>query len=358
MKRDESKILFRLLTIWLAFVALIVFCSFLNKWDNVSAHQWVNVCIYFFLFLITVSLSIRDSYNRDIFINLSLVFLFHGLSFVTSFFGNGYLIGNDYTMYYAFTARKLLLSLLVNFAVIYIGLKYFFTDKKPVWLYLITLMLVVPVFILSYLPYLRDPGLIFSLQDAFLPDITRRVFRLELFGFGFIILYGYRLYRTDKMLGTYMNGLMATFFIFFSTDILGLLSKIYGFQIPSISNYVLTTNLLFMSIILFKKLLFQCTEFGLFYEHLIHKNIPMGKVRIKRYKSTTNSLLIRVIKLYLSQRRGYIFMLVFITALGLTYFRFPAFFTMNIIAFIALLVFLFLFITALYKRRSRNKYVI
>ena len=358
MMKDNSNILFRLLNIWLAFIALILFCSFLNKWDNVSAHQWVNVGVYFFLFLLSVSLANRDEYNRDIFINLSFVFMLHGLSFVTSFFGNGYLIGNDYTMWYVFAARKLLLSFVVNFAIVYIALKYFLADKRSWVLYLLSLSLLVPVFILTYFPYLRDPVLIFRLQEAFLPDITRRIFRLELFGFGFIVLYGYRLYRTDKMLGTYVNGLMATFFIFFSTDLVGLLSKIYGLQIASISDYVLTTNLLFMSVILFKKLLFQCTDFGLFYENLIHKNIPVGKVRIQRYKSATNSLLIRMIKLYLSQRRGYIFMLIFITALGFTYFRFPAFFTMNVVVFIAVLIILFLFISALYKRRSRNKFIL
>ena len=357
MVRENTHFLFRLLNIWFAFLAVLLISSHFPHWDNIPFQVWINEAAYFFLFLLSLALAVKDSYNRDIFVNLCVLFVAHAFSFVNIFLGNDYLLGNVYTQWYFFIYRKILLCFLFNFSIMYIVFKYVFPGRKLWKNYSMTLLLIAPIFLYNFMPYLADLDFGFTLENV-RADLFKRILYTDGLSLVFIPVYGIVLYRTDRILGTWMNWLMAAFFVFGATSIVEMYSKVYGFQIFSISVYILMTNLIFISVILFKKMLFHLTAFGQFYEDLVHQNIDVGKVKFQRYKATTNALILQVIRIYVSQRKNYLFALVCLTALGFAYFRLPWFFTLNIVAILGCFILIFWFLCSLSKKRAEKEYII
>ncbi|MCJ7812137.1 hypothetical protein MUP95_02305, partial [bacterium] len=108
-----------------------------------------------------------------------------------------------------------------------------------------------------------------------------------------------------------------------------LFSSIYNFKIYSVNQYILTINLVTLCIFLFKKLSFICSDYGQFYESLIHKKVNLGKIQIKRQHSEVNTFLIRFIKTYFYQRRNYLLSLCLLSIIGCCYFELPTGFVVN-----------------------------
>lgn len=353
----KKHFLFRLLNIWFGFVALLLLTSHLPHWNNTTFQLWFNEAAYFFLFLLSLGLAMKDRHNRDIFINLSVFFLFHALSFLNIFLGNDYILGNGFTQWYFYFYKKMALCFVFNMAIIYIVLKYLFPGKR-IWIYYcLTLVILLPLFFMNFGPYIKDInyGLRIDNVDA---DLFKRILYTNSLSFVLIIAYGVVLYKTDRILGSSMDWLMGAFFIFMATRLVDNYSLAYHFQDFNISGYILMANLIFVSIILFRKLLFHFTDFGLFYEELIHKKLKTGKIQFQRYKGASNFFMLRIIKIYIRQRQKYLVVLGFLTAIGLSYFRFPRFFTLNVIIILGCSILLFWFISILMKKRAKKEFVI
>lgn len=358
MTKINPNLLFRLMNIWLAFVAVLFISSYLPHWPHISSHVWINEAIYFLLFLLAIAVLIKDVYNRDIFINLSLFLLMHSLSFLNIFIGDRCLLGNIYTSWYVFSYKRLCFCFLFNFFIIYTVIKYLFSNQKTWILYTITIAILLPVLLINFYPYLRHSGLTFEPVQAYMSDFHSRMFQTQILSLLFICLYSYLLYKKDEIIGEYVNLFMGCIFVFLVMDMIDNLSVVYEFQIFSISQYVITINLIFLAIILFKKLCFLCSDYGQFYEDLIRREVSMGKIQVKRHRSEMNVLLLQILKLYFYQRRNYILVLILMTSIGLSYFKFPKFITINLVAFLCCFLILFWFINALYKRRARQEYII
>ena len=358
MSKNGTHLLYRILNIWFAFIALLLCSSYLPRWDNISYNGWLNEAIYFLLFIISVSIFIKEKNNRDIYFNFSIFFLLHSFSFLNIFIGKEFLFGNDYLGYYFFAYKQIILSFSFNFILIYVVLKYLFLNQKTWVIYLLTLCVLLSVFIAQFLPYITNLHFIFERGDSLLTDLGKRIFIVNIISILFIGLYSYLLYKNDKILGTYINLIIATCFIFLVTEMVSLVSQIYGIQALSASRYVLTLNLIFLGIIFFKKLFFLCSEYGQFYEALINKKIIMGKVKIKRYRNELHAQMLKFLLFYIFHRRNYLLLLCLLTTISLAYFRFPAFFTINIIVLVLCSLILFWFVNILYKRRAKHKYIL
>jgi len=357
-EENKSNQMFTLLNICFAFIAVLFLSSHLPHWQNVSYHGWINEALYFLLFILSLSIFRKDLHNRDIFINLSLLFFVYSFSFLNIFIGDKYFFGNNYTEYYFFLYKKMILCFLFNFAVIYIVFKYLFLGQKTRLFYILTLTVLVPVFGTLFYPYIINPKIIFTLGRRYLQDLSRHIFLTHGLSLVFILLYGYLLYKKDRIIGEYINPLMAFLFIFLVTDMVDKFSIIYQFQIYSISQYVLTTNLIFLSFVLFKKLFFLSSDYGQFYEALINKEVKTGKIRVQRRHGEINALIIRFFKLYFYQRRNYLLLLSLLVFIGFGYFQLPKFFTINVTVFLLCFIILFWFIGILYKKRAKLKYTL
>jgi hypothetical protein len=217
--------------------------------------------------------------------------------------------------------------------------------------------IVLSVIVLNFFPYLINPEYIFTLGSDFNQDIYKRIFLTNGLSIIFLLTYGYYLFKKDLQIGTYMNSLMAFFFVVSIKEAVTNLSKIFEFQVYSIGQFFLMLNLVFLSYILFKKLIFISSEYGKFYEGLITRTIEMGKLKIQKQNVVSNELLFKVIRTYFALRKNYILSLGLVTAIAFSYFQFPAFFTVNIIALLICILILFFFFGALFKRRLKNKYL-
>ena len=358
MLKENSNLLYRILNVWFAFIALLFFSSYLPHWQNVTYLTYINEAIYFLLFIISVSIFFRENNNRDIYFNFSVFFLLHSFSFLNIFIGDGYLLGNNSIGWYFYTYKSFILTFSFNFVVIYIVLKYLFLNQRSWMIYMLTFVILLSVFIGKFLPYLKDPVFINKIGNVILNDLNKRFLLAYGISFVSIVLYAYLLYKKDKILGTYISLIIASYSIFLVSDIIDALALIYGIQIFSIGQYVLTLNLIFLFIIFFKKLYFLCSEYGQFYESLINRKIIFSKLKVKRFRSELHAQILLFLRLYLYQRRNYLFMLCLLSTLTLYYFRFPTFFTINLTALVLCSTILFLFINALYKRRAKQEYIL
>ena len=356
MFKNNWKLIFRLLNVWFAFLVIAFISSRLPHWQNVSYHMWLNESVYFLLFLLSITILIKEVYNKDLFIPIALYLLVNSFSFISIFIGEEYLLGNNYTVYYFVHYKKLILLFLFNFIIIFIAIKYLLINQRSRVHYLLTFIIITPIFLFSFYPYLTNSELIFTLGGKYRPDLYSRILLSHLLSLIFTCIYAFILYKKDRILGEYINLLMACLSLFLITEIVGDLSEIYRYKIHSISQYIISINLIFLCIILFKKLCFLCSDYGQFYESLIKKKIKIGKIQIQRNRNKTNALLLRILKLYVAQRKTYFLALILVAFLAFGYFEFPKFFTINMITILGTFSGLFLYANALYKKRALKKY--
>ena len=354
----RRNILFNLLNIWFGCITVLYLSSYLPHWDNTTYHGWINESFYLLLLLLCISIACKDKHNKDIFINLSVLFLGYSFSFVNIFLGEEYLIGSNYTAYNFLVYKRIGLCFLFNFAILYIPVKYCLYRKHSWKIYLVAMAIITPIFLTDFFPYFFKPDYIFTLGDGFENDLYIRLFLLHIPSLFSFIFYALLLYKNDNVMGTHINLLMTFFFIFFIASMIQMVSRAYALQVYSISQIILSVNMIFISIILFKHLFFLRTVFGQFYENLIRKRDASERVRVVRYRSGKNAFLLKILKVYLVQRRHYLLTLAFITGVGFSTFRMPIFFTLHLFGFSLCFIILFIFIDALYKKRNRTKFLL
>lgn len=355
---QDNNFIYRLLNICFAFGILCLFSCYLPHWPDISFHLWINEFLFFSIFLVSFSILLKEKNNKDIFFNLSFLLFINSFSFLNIFIGDDLLFGNNNTAWYAFTLKKIILCYLWIFNVSYICIKYIFLHKTMLFRYTVTFSIIVPLMAYHFYPYFFVPDFLSNLGGDYLFDLNRRILLSYLLPFGLILVYSYELYKKDKVLGRYINSLMAVFFIIVTTSIVNLLSVIFQFNIYSIGQYIITINLFGLFGILMKKLLFLRTEYGQFYETVISRKGTIGKVRIQHHNASPNSILIHFLMHYVYHRRNYLFFLLFIAGVSIFYFHFPKHFTINMAAFIVCLGILAGFLSALYKRRAKSKFII
>ena len=355
---QRRNILFRLLNIWFGFITILFLSSYFPHWQNTTYHGWINESLYSLLFLLSVSIAKRDRHNKDIFINLSVLFLAYSLSFINIFLGKAYLLGSDYTAYLFLTYKRIVLCFLFNYSILYIPIKYMLYREKSWKVYMTTSFIIIPVFLSIFSPYLFESDHIFYLGEQFENDFYTRLFLLHIPSLLSFVLYALLLYRNDNVMGTHINLLMTFFFVFFIASMIEMVSRAFAIQIYSISQIILSMNLIFISIAFFKHLFFLRTVFGQFYENLLREGNGSNSVRVVRYRSGKNVFLLKVLKIYLIQRRYYLLSLAFVTGVAFSIFRMPVFFTIHFLGFSLSFIILFLFINALYKKRKGNEYLL
>lgn len=342
----------------LGYISLIIVLSFLPHWGNIPVISWINQILCFLLFLITTTIALKDPSNKDIFFNLSIFFFMLSFSFLSVYFGDHYLIGSDRLMYRFFLYKRLLFSFIYNLAIIYAVMKYFFQRFKPVKLYLITLLIIIPTFIYNFYPYLVNFDNFMKLGENYLRDLSMRTLQNSMLSIVFLLFFGYFLYIKDIILGEYINSLMAFLFIDIIFGMIYDLTTIYGIQAHNLSQYFQNINLLLIGLVLFKKLCFLCTDYGQFYEKLLGGSFKFNSIKIQRRHFQSNSFILKVLKIYFSQRLNYIITFIWLSVVVFMYFRLSKFITVNVVALFFCMITLFYFTNALYRKREKQRHII
>lgn len=343
---------FKIINYWLIFVLFLIVASNLPH-DRLPTISWINCSIYFLLFLQSIFLFKKDGNNKVIFFNIGLFSLFHSLAFVNVFFGEQFLFGSDFIAYYVFEYRIILLSFLFVLCVVYLSIRYLFSTLSSPVIYLITLMIIVPIFFWHYNPFLFDKQHILEVADAVLYKHAMYFNFLPLF---FIFLYGFILYRHDRSLGEHINTIMVCFFIITIMDITNLLGNIYSITVFSLSQYVLLVNLSFFLITMFRLLNYAYSEFGQFYNAIVTAGNDLG-VPIIRKKSASISML-DFAKAYFHHRRNVIVFFTLIFIFCINYFDVSLFIKLNLAVLTTGVLIIFYYLTALYAKRSKTNNLI
>ena len=355
LDKKDASLLFRLLNIWLFFVVILYILSNLPRWP-LPILPWINVALYFLLFLLMVAIIKRDRYNRDIFIFLSIPFFLYSISIIKIIVGPSFLINNGYVSYLLDFLFSFCGTITFEFAIIYIVIKYLLPEKKAWIRYLITASVFLPVTFLNFAPYILNHMHIFSFGDdgLYYADMAARLLRNHGLTFAYMVVYAGFLYRTDRILGIYINLLMASLFVFLSLEMVQFTFFDRQLHLEIFSGIILTLNLIVMAGILAKKYLFTCSEYGRFYETLIENKFRMGKVKIQAYKSESNAILFKALKLYLSQRRVYLAFIGIVFVSSCIFFHFPTFYMLITTVLVGSLVLLLVYINALHRKREKH----
>ena len=343
---------FKIINYWLSFVLFLIILSNFPH-ERVPILSWINCSIYFLLFLQCLFLFKKDANNKFIFFNIGLFSLFHSLSIINTFIGDQFLFGSDFLAYYFFEYRIIILSFLFVLCVVYLCINYLFNELEPLYLYLITLTIILPLFFWHYYPFLEDKEYILKIEDAVLYKHDMYFNFLPLF---FIFLYGLILYRYDRSLGEHINTIMVCFFIITIMDITNLLGDIYKITIFSLSQYVLLVNLSFFLITMFRLLSYAYSEFGQFYNTIVTAGNDFG-VPIKRKKSASISIL-DFARAYFHHRRNAIVFLALIFIFCINYFNVSLFIKLNLAVLTTGVLIIFYYLTALYAKRMKTNNLI
>ena len=280
------------------FVVTSILVAF-TKWHwPLTLNSIINYNLYFLIFLLSFTIYKNSQYNRYIFLNISIWAIIYALSFFHIFVGDNYLFGDNYWEYRIFQYRKFLISTITCITVVYLSIDYLFYTEQIIKKYFKTLLIVLPVNFGFYYNYLIDKNYIF-VENHF-NELFRCAIETKFLALFFIGLYGYLFYKKEKPIGHFINSIVAIFFIFIVYDIVDGVITYYHINVPlpKISYLILTFILIYLIILLMRKLRYTNSNFGEFYERFIFSDIKIDlKVKKKKYYYF---LLIEKIQNYLS----------------------------------------------------------
>jgi len=351
MANRHLKILYRLLNLWLCFVVLLILSSYLPHWENVGFFTYLNYAFLFWLFLCVIAIALRERCNKALFINLSVLYGFNSLTYLNIFVGENYLFGDSYMAHHVYKSSLGISSFLYLFSILFIIVKMIFR-KSPTWRhYAITALFSGIISGAVYFPYLNHVINGSGNSYTLFYKCISQFYMLTLVS---IIFYGIYVYFKNVRMGEYINLIMTSLFFYSIADLVNYFSMNYDFWIYGIWLHILNSNAIFISILLYKKLAYTYSDFGQFYEGLLSGRQSMGKIRIIPRNQAFNSLALRVLKIYIYQRRHYLLTLGILLIAGIIYFEVPAFFTLNLLGVLLGLGIILIFYDALYKKRGDN----
>jgi len=341
---------FRIINIWFGFGLFLIVISNLPHQSGVPIFSWINVSLYFLLFLQCLFLFLQAQSNKFIYLNIALFSLISCLGFTYIFIGEENLFGSQNLAWYLYEYQLIALNFSCTLSIVYICIKYFFRNFSPLRIYALSLSIILPILIWHFYPFFLDKNYIFDIEHEALFDKNLLYFNfLPLF---FLILFGILLYRYDKALGEHLNAIMGCFFIMTITDITNMLGYVYQIMNFQLTQFVLLITLSFFLITMFKLLNHSYSAFGRFYDSMIVERKKLG-VPIKRKKGT-GVLILAFARAYFHQRRNSIVFGTLLFIFFINYFEVPFFVKLNLAVVSFGVLILFFFLTALYQKRSKE----
>ncbi len=350
MISKRSVIHFRVINIWFGFVLFLILISNLSH-QAMPILSWLNLSLFFLVLLQCVFIFGKELYRKAIFVNIGLLSLVYSLSFINPFVGNGYAFGNDYLANYIFQYRTMALSFLLALAITYICVLYIFDKITTLKAYSISFVVILPIFVWHFYPYLANRDYLLSLPDN--TFLYESVLLFTFYSFFMVCLYGYFLYKNEKSLGEHINSLMVCFFIMTLADITDTFARVYNIKLFSLSQYILLPVLSVFIITLFRKLNYIYSDFGQFYDTLITEGNKWG-VPIKRKKSAYALSFLSLVRAYLHQKRNVFGLATLSLVFCVSYFDVSPFLKLHLIALVAGMIVLFFYLSALYHKRLSN----
>ena len=340
---------FRIVNLWLFFLLLLTTLSNFPH-QVVPSVSWFNCSVYFLIFLQCIFIARKASHNKAIFLNLGLFCLANSLTFVSLFIGEEFLFGDIYLKWQIFQYRTLLLDLLLVLSIVFICVKYTSNTQKTWVLYGLSFIIILPIFLWHYYPYVMDPYYTLKVDDL---AFSKSALYFRIFPFFAVCYYGFLLYQNDKSLGLHINSLMVCFFILTLMTITDSFGEIYNIKLFSLSQFISLFILSVFAATMFQKLNYIHSDFGQFYESLIVSGNQSG-VPIKRRKNPTLHFFASVARDYFNKSRNSFWFSLFSFLLVIKLLDFPLYLKMNVAAILIAALAILFYLAALYQKRLKK----
>ena len=181
---------FRIINIWFGFGLFLIVISNLPH-QSVPIFSWINVSLYFLLFLQCLFLFLQAQSNKFIFLNIALFSLISCLGVTYIFIGEENLFGSQNLAWYLYEYQLIALNFSCTLCIVYICVKYLFKNFSPLRIYAISLSIILPILLWHFFPSLLDKNYIIEQEALFDKSVLYFNF-LPLF---FLIFFGILLYR-------------------------------------------------------------------------------------------------------------------------------------------------------------------
>lgn len=303
--------------------------------------SWVNLALYFLAFLFSYFIIKSDRFSRDIFVPVGLMFLFYTLFLPYVLMGEGYLISNNTLGWNYYKYLNLVNNFLFAFSIVYYAAKHALNPQRP-WLLLTASALFVGVVFWHFFgQMLFQKGAIFSTHEYYKKAVTYFLLPpVAIFAYGLL----YPLFRPNH--GQYYHSLMIVFSLLSVREVFSHFTHMKDLFLFNLDLIFLTVTLVFLNIVLAKRLKFISSTTGQIYSEILNNQMVIPNLKlVGRDRSQYNNYL-GVIN-YLYMHKLIIIPTIFISLLVLNFVNVPLTISMNLIALaiVAFLSVLFLMIS-------------
>lgn len=357
MSRIQLNKLAQIINIWMGFVLLLTASALFPDWETVSLNSWINDALYFLAFLFALSIAIRDPNHKDVFFNLAAFLFFQAMTIIPIFIIDNFFSCSNNSIVRYFISFSILSQFCMHFFIVFIVIKYLRIFSLKRFVYLSSFLILIPLYWFVFKDIFADASPLLANTGSIYHLFYNNFLITNGFAFLFILFYGIHLYKNDHTIGRYIHTLMAFFFLFIISKLLTYLSFIYGFYIIQLDQTLLTVNLFFLIFILLKRTCFLCTDYGQFYERMLHDKELIRHMKIEHEGWAYKKFILDIINYYLLSRKHYVCLFLLLILLTSDLFGLPKYFILSFISIFIGGVVLYLYINLLYKRRSRNPYI-
>jgi hypothetical protein len=238
----------------------------------------INLLLYAGLIFLSLRVISKDTHYRSIFVNLTLFFLLNIVQ--STAFTLNQIFGDMESSVEYYVRWVMFMNLAVFFSVVFIVCKYLLVNKKTSSLYLITAGIVLPIWLLSYLPFVINIKYLYTIGSqasdyyVFYKPLFFRSLLVDLAALAAIAVFFQAKLRHDHAFGYYLDTLMFGFLMLVSFEILHYFSHITNQLLFNLGQYATCMVLIFMGFSLVLRYRFISGYAGAFYESQILSDSP------------------------------------------------------------------------------------
>lgn len=343
----------KIVNLWLLFILTMVVASHFEHWSTLETLSWVNFSLFFFLFLQSLFIALKEIAHRGLFINLAIWTLFSSIQILNAFVGPGYALGGSAKLAYELVyCRSMIMPFLATYTIINVVICISFREIRPWICALCSIAIASGVAWYLYGSIFQAP-----LIETNPATISAQTFKLLLLPF--IALLGYWVYqfKSDPPISEHIKVLLGFFFVYLVIELTDLFTMLYKIKLYAVSQVVLFSTLLFLMIIFFNRLNYISSDFGQYYERLLMNGRRAG-VAIVRKQSQNLRPVFDLFQKYFFARPGYGAISFLAAIVFMSYLKAPESVFVNLAAIAIAFLLLFVYWWGLSRKRDLQHNVI
>jgi len=345
MRKKNIRILWTSAGYWFLLNSVLLLSS-LAVPNPVDLIYYVTCSIYFALSLIALRIYKSEQFNKDIFLNISLLF---GLMALTEIPGFRSVIGDlpaaEFHIY-----QQVVVTVFGFFTVIFYVLKYLVSWRMSLQHWGVSGAITLVVCALNYFLFFSRPTVLTHAEYSLV------MLNLRIFMGVFFALYAIKVYRYDTPTGEYLHLLLVGLFFWVLRQTIDNFSNAFNIFYFQENKYLELFNIIIILVILLKKLNYSTSDFGRIYEQIIYNHLKINDLKIQRRGRSNLKYLVEVGHNFFQTPKSFPFVCVLFGTPG--FFSISFYQVLNFSVNFLFILFLFLFTVQLHQKRLGKNYII